>query len=86
MRQRLGAELEVGTFFANRCDVLDPALPWGGVKNTVQADHLWGTNWRLFWDPNGKAWIFTAIGLGGGYFWSDNLSGNSFGIYLDARL
>ena len=34
MRQRLGAELEVGTVFANRCDVLDPALPWGGVKDT----------------------------------------------------
>ena len=26
--------LEFGTVFANRCDALDPALPWGGLKQT----------------------------------------------------
>ncbi|TEA77551.1 aldehyde dehydrogenase family protein [Allopusillimonas ginsengisoli] len=31
---RIGRELEVGTFFMNRCDYLDPALAWSGVKNT----------------------------------------------------
>jgi len=30
----LGNELEVGTFFVNRCDYLDPELVWTGVKNT----------------------------------------------------
>ncbi|KGJ96184.1 aldehyde dehydrogenase family protein [Colwellia psychrerythraea] len=30
----LGEQLAVGTFFINRCDYLDPALPWGGVKNS----------------------------------------------------
>ncbi len=31
---RIGRELEVGTFFMNRCDYLDPGLAWSGVKNT----------------------------------------------------
>jgi len=30
----LGNELEVGTFFVNRCDYLDPELVWTGVKST----------------------------------------------------
>lgn len=31
---RIGTELETGTVFMNRCDYLDPALAWTGVKNT----------------------------------------------------
>ncbi len=30
----VGARLETGTVFMNRCDYLDPALAWTGVKNT----------------------------------------------------
>ena len=30
----LGDQIETGTFFINRCDYLDPALAWTGVKNT----------------------------------------------------
>ena len=30
----IGNQIETGTFFQNRCDVLDPALPWVGVKNS----------------------------------------------------
>lgn len=30
----LGAQVRTGTFFMNRCDYLDPALAWTGVKNT----------------------------------------------------
>ena len=30
----LGEQLEVGTFFINRCDYLDPALPWTGIKDS----------------------------------------------------
>lgn len=30
----LGAEIETGTVFMNRCDYLDPALAWTGVKDT----------------------------------------------------
>ncbi len=31
---RIGEQIETGTFFMNRCDYLDPALPWCGVKDT----------------------------------------------------
>ncbi|TVQ83927.1 MAG: aldehyde dehydrogenase family protein [Micavibrio sp.] len=30
----LAGNLEAGTVFMNRCDYLDPALPWTGVKNS----------------------------------------------------
>jgi acyl-CoA reductase-like NAD-dependent aldehyde dehydrogenase len=32
--ERIGASLETGTVFMNRCDYLDPALVWTGVKQT----------------------------------------------------
>jgi acyl-CoA reductase-like NAD-dependent aldehyde dehydrogenase len=32
--ERIGAQLETGTVFMNRCDYLDPALAWTGVKET----------------------------------------------------
>lgn len=32
--EKLGGRLETGTVFMNRCDYLDPALSWTGVKNT----------------------------------------------------
>ena len=31
---RIGDEIETGTVFMNRCDYLDPALAWTGVKDT----------------------------------------------------
>lgn len=31
---RIGEEIETGTFYMNRCDYLDPHLPWCGVKDT----------------------------------------------------
>lgn len=31
---RIGRQLQAGTFFMNRCDYLDPALAWTGVKNS----------------------------------------------------
>jgi len=30
----IGAEVQTGTFFMNRCDYLDPALAWVGVKDS----------------------------------------------------
>lgn len=32
--QFLGGKIETGTWFMNRCDYLDPALAWTGVKDT----------------------------------------------------
>lgn len=37
---RLGARIETGTVFANRCDYLDPALVWTGVKDTGKGGAL----------------------------------------------
>ncbi|KAI8622319.1 Aldehyde/histidinol dehydrogenase [Chytriomyces sp. MP71] len=40
---KIADELECGTVFLNRCDYLDPALPWSGVKNSgrgVTLSHL----------------------------------------------
>jgi acyl-CoA reductase-like NAD-dependent aldehyde dehydrogenase len=32
--EALGAQVETGTWFMNRCDYLDPALAWVGVKDS----------------------------------------------------
>ena len=37
---RVGAQIETGTFFMNRCDYLDPMLPWTGVKDTGKGASL----------------------------------------------
>ena len=31
---RIGERIETGTWFMNRCDYLDPALAWVGIKNS----------------------------------------------------
>ena len=41
--EHLAAEIETGTVFQNRCDFLDPELPWVGVKDSghgVSLSHL----------------------------------------------
>lgn len=38
--ERLGARLEAGTVYANRCDYLDPALAWTGVKDSGKGTSL----------------------------------------------
>ncbi len=42
--ETIGDQLETGTVFLNRCDALDPALPWVGVKDTGRGHTLsrWG--------------------------------------------
>ncbi|MCB1833474.1 MAG: aldehyde dehydrogenase family protein [Geminicoccaceae bacterium] len=37
---RIGAAIETGTVFMNRCDYLDPALCWTGCKNTGRGGAL----------------------------------------------
>lgn len=38
--ERFVGELETGTVFANRCDYLDPCLPWTGVKDSGRGSTL----------------------------------------------
>ena len=33
-------DIETGTFYMNRCDYLDPALPWTGVKDSGKGNSL----------------------------------------------
>ncbi len=42
--EQIGAQIQTGTVFLNRCDYLDPALPWVGVKDTGRGHTLsiWG--------------------------------------------
>ena len=35
--KEIGKQVEAGTIFMNRCDYLDPALAWTGVKNSGRA-------------------------------------------------
>lgn len=37
---KIGSKVETGTVFANRCDYLDPALVWTGVKDTGRGGAL----------------------------------------------
>ena len=39
-RPQFGTRVETGTVFMNRCDYLDPALTWTGVKNTGRGGTL----------------------------------------------
>ena len=38
--ESIGNQIETGTVFMNRCDYLDPALVWTGVKNTGRGGSL----------------------------------------------
>ncbi|HLP42854.1 MAG TPA: aldehyde dehydrogenase family protein, partial [Fibrobacteria bacterium] len=38
--ERFAAEADTGTVFMNRCDYLDPALPWTGVKDSGRGTTL----------------------------------------------
>lgn len=38
--ERLGRQVQTGTLFMNRCDVLDPALAWTGVKHSGHGGSL----------------------------------------------
>ncbi len=37
---RIGSQVETGTLFMNRCDYLDPALAWTGIKNSGRGSTL----------------------------------------------
>lgn len=53
---RLAAQLEVGTVYMNRCDALDPALPWTGVKDSGKGSTLSVLGFEHLTRP--KAWNF----------------------------
>ena len=44
--REIGSQIETGTLFMNRCDYLDPALAWTGVKNTGRGITLSGLGYQ----------------------------------------
>ncbi len=49
--EAIGERLETGTVFMNRCDYLDPALAWTGVKNTGRGCTLSGIGYESLTRP-----------------------------------
>lgn len=47
----IGQEVETGTFFMNRCDYLDPALAWTGVKNSGRGCTLSALGYEVLTRP-----------------------------------
>jgi acyl-CoA reductase-like NAD-dependent aldehyde dehydrogenase len=54
--ERIGRQLEAGTVFMNRCDYLDPALPWTGVKDSGKGASL--SPWGFASVTRRKSWHF----------------------------
>jgi acyl-CoA reductase-like NAD-dependent aldehyde dehydrogenase len=53
---RLARALEFGTVYMNRCDALDPGLPWTGVKDSGKGSTLSALGFEHLTRP--KAWNF----------------------------
>ena len=51
VRQAIGARVETGTFFMNRCDYLDPGLAWTGVKETGRGAALSKIGYEMLTRP-----------------------------------
>lgn len=49
--QKIGNQIQTGTFYMNRCDYLDPALAWTGVKNSGQGCTLSSIGYEALTQP-----------------------------------
>jgi acyl-CoA reductase-like NAD-dependent aldehyde dehydrogenase len=49
--EHLGQQIDTGTVFANRCDYLDPALAWTGVKDTGRGASLSSIGYDMLTRP-----------------------------------
>ena len=49
--ERIGAQIETGTVYANRCDYLDPGLAWTGVKDTGRGASLSRIGYEMLTRP-----------------------------------
>lgn len=57
----IGEQLQTGTFFINRCDYLDPALAWTGVKNSGRGCTLSAVGYESLTRP--KSFHIKKIGI-----------------------
>lgn len=49
--ERIGAQVQTGTVYMNRCDYLDPALTWTGVKDTGRGASLSRIGYEMLTRP-----------------------------------
>jgi acyl-CoA reductase-like NAD-dependent aldehyde dehydrogenase len=49
--ERIGARIETGTIYMNRCDYLDPGLAWTGVKNSGRGVSLSEIGYHVLTQP-----------------------------------
>jgi acyl-CoA reductase-like NAD-dependent aldehyde dehydrogenase len=54
--EKIGKRLDAGTVFMNRCDYLDPALPWTGFKDSGKGVSL--SHWGFAAVTKRKSWHF----------------------------
>ena len=63
--------------FLNRGELFD------GLRQSLKSDHFYATGAHVSFDPKGRLWKLTRIGLAGSYFWSDSFSGWTLGLDWD---
>lgn len=49
--EHIGAEVQAGTVYANRCDYLDPGLAWTGIKDTGRGASLSSIGYEMLTRP-----------------------------------
>jgi acyl-CoA reductase-like NAD-dependent aldehyde dehydrogenase len=49
--ERIGSKVETGTVYMNRCDYLDPALAWTGIKDTGRGAALSKIGYEMLTRP-----------------------------------
>jgi hypothetical protein len=59
---------------------IDRGELFGGIRDSLKADHFYSTGAHVALDPRGRLWKLTRIGLAGSYFWSSAFSGWTLGI------
>lgn len=62
---RVGAQLSAGTVFMNRCDALDPYLPWTGVRDSGKGASLSKHGFRAVTKLKSVR-VGALVGVGGG--------------------
>lgn len=68
-------QLRTGAYFA-RSDL------FGGLEASFGTDYFYQAGGRLVMDVQGLLWKLEYVGIGAGYFWSDNFSGWTIGAEL----
>jgi hypothetical protein len=53
---------------------------WGGLRQSLKADHVYAAGGHVALDPGGRLWKVSEIGVAGSYFWTGSFSGWTLGL------